>query len=69
MEDGAGRLVFRRDLTARGLTGVQLATSDAHAGLVAAIPRPIVVTPLHATATPIMIGASAGSRRAGSVLC
>jgi transposase-like protein len=36
-EDGAGWLGFFRDLTARGLTGVQLVTSDAHAGLVTAI--------------------------------
>ncbi|TKJ20784.1 IS256 family transposase [Blastococcus sp. CCUG 61487] len=36
-EDGAGWLAFFRDLTARGLTGVQLVTSDAHAGLVGAI--------------------------------
>src|SRR4051794_6194950 len=36
-EDGAGWLAFFRDLTARGLTGVRLVTSDAHAGLVAAI--------------------------------
>src|ERR671933_1476863 len=36
-EDGAGWLTFFRDLTARGLTGVQLVTSDAHAGLVTAI--------------------------------
>jgi transposase-like protein len=36
-EDGAGWLAFFRDLTARGLTGVQLVTSDAHAGLVVAI--------------------------------
>ena len=36
-EDGAGWLVFFRDLTARGLSGVKLVTSDAHAGLVAAI--------------------------------
>ncbi len=36
-EDGAGWLAFFRDLTARGLTGVQLGTSDAHAGLVTAI--------------------------------
>ena len=36
-EDGAGWLGFFRDLTARGLTGVQLVTSDAHAGLVGAI--------------------------------
>jgi len=36
-EDGAGWLAFFRDLTARGLSGVALVTSDAHAGLVAAI--------------------------------
>jgi putative transposase len=36
-EDGAGWLGFFRDLTARGLSGVQLVTSDAHPGLVAAI--------------------------------
>ena len=36
-EDGAGWLTFWRDLVARGLTGVKLVTSDAHAGLVAAI--------------------------------
>ena len=36
-EDGAGWLAFFRDLTARGLTGVALVTSDAHAGLVGAI--------------------------------
>ncbi|MBO0847814.1 MAG: IS256 family transposase [Nocardioides sp.] len=36
-EDGAGWLAFWRDLTARGLTGVKLVTSDAHAGLVSAI--------------------------------
>jgi putative transposase len=36
-EDGAGWLAFFRDLTARGLTGVKLVTSDAHQGLVAAI--------------------------------
>ena len=36
-EDGGGWLAFWRDLTARGLTGVKLVTSDAHAGLVAAI--------------------------------
>ena len=36
-EDGAGWLSFFRDLTARGLTGVALVTSDAHSGLVAAI--------------------------------
>ncbi|MFE6858301.1 IS256 family transposase [Nocardia sp. NPDC057668] len=36
-EDGAGWLAFFRDLVARGLSGVQLVTSDAHAGLVTAI--------------------------------
>ena len=36
-EDGAGWLGFFRTLTARGLTGVRLVTSDAHAGLTAAI--------------------------------
>jgi len=36
-EDGAGWLGFFRDLTARGLSGVKLVTSDAHHGLVAAI--------------------------------
>jgi putative transposase len=36
-EDGAGWLGFFRDLSARGLAGVKLVTSDAHAGLVAAI--------------------------------
>ncbi|MDP1877890.1 MAG: IS256 family transposase [Actinomycetota bacterium] len=36
-EDGAGWLGFFRDLVARGLWGVRLVTSDAHAGLVAAI--------------------------------
>lgn len=36
-EDGAGWLGFFRDLTARGLSGVKLVTSDAHHGLVTAI--------------------------------
>ena len=36
-EDGAGWLAFCRDLSARGLAGVKLVTSDAHSGLVAAI--------------------------------
>ena len=36
-EDGAGWLAFFRGLSARGLSGVALVTSDAHAGLVAAI--------------------------------
>jgi len=38
-EDGAGWLAFFRDLTARGLTGVALVTSDAHRGLTEAIRR------------------------------
>jgi transposase-like protein len=37
VEDGAGWLTFWRDLVARGLSGVKLVTSDAHAGLVTAI--------------------------------
>jgi putative transposase len=36
-EDGAGWLAFFRDLTARGLAGVALVTSDAHRGLAGAI--------------------------------
>ena len=36
-ESGAGWLAFFRSLVARGLSGVRLVTSDAHAGLVAAI--------------------------------
>ena len=36
-EDGAFWLVFLRSLTARGLSGVELATSDAHQGLKNAI--------------------------------
>jgi transposase-like protein len=36
-EDGADWLGFFRDLTARGLTGVKLVTSDAHAGLLSAV--------------------------------
>jgi len=36
-EDGAGWLAFLRSLVARGLTGVQLVTSDDHPGLVDAI--------------------------------
>jgi transposase-like protein len=36
-EDGAGWLAFLRSLVARGLSGVALVTSDAHAGLVTAI--------------------------------
>jgi putative transposase len=36
-EDGAGWLAFFRDLTARGLSGAALVTSDAHRGLTEAI--------------------------------
>jgi putative transposase len=36
-EDGAGWLAFLRGLVARGLAGVQLVTSDSHAGLVEAV--------------------------------
>jgi transposase-like protein len=36
-EDGAGWLAYLRGLVARGLSGVQLVTSDDHAGLVNAI--------------------------------
>jgi len=36
-EDGAGWLAFLRGLTARGLSGVAMVTSDDHAGLVNAI--------------------------------
>ena len=36
-EDDAGWLALFRNLTARGLTGVKLVTSDAHHGLVAAV--------------------------------
>uniref|UniRef100_UPI000CE304B7 IS256 family transposase n=3 Tax=Mycobacterium avium TaxID=1764 RepID=UPI000CE304B7 len=36
-EAGAGWLTFLRSLTARGLSGVRLVTSDAHPGLLAAI--------------------------------
>ena len=36
-KSGAGWLTFFRDLVARGLSGVKLVTSDAHAGLVDAI--------------------------------
>jgi putative transposase len=36
-EDGEGWLTFVRNSVARSLSGVRLVTSDAHAGLVAAI--------------------------------
>jgi putative transposase len=44
-EDGAGWLAFFRDLTARGLAGVKLVTSDAHAGLTAAISATLPARP------------------------
>ena len=49
-EDGAGWLGFFRDLTARGLTGVRLVTSDAHRGLVEAIGAPCPERPGSAAA-------------------
>ncbi len=44
-EDGAGWLAFFRDLVAQGLTGVKLVTSDAHAGLTAAVATPCPARP------------------------
>jgi putative transposase len=41
-EDGAGWLAFLRGLVARGLSGVSLVVSDAHAGLVDAIASTLV---------------------------
>jgi putative transposase len=41
-EDGAAWLAFLRGLVARGLSGVQLVTSDAHPGLVDAIRSTLV---------------------------
>ena len=49
-EDGAGWLAFFRDLVARGLSGVELVTSDAHAGLVERSPRPCPAPPGSAAA-------------------
>jgi hypothetical protein len=43
--DGAGWLTFWRSLTARCLSGVKLVTSDAHAGLVAAIGATCLMRP------------------------
>jgi putative transposase len=51
-EDGAGWLAFFRDLTARGMTGVKLVTSDAHAGLVAAIGAILSATAWQRCRTP-----------------
>jgi len=44
-ESHAGWLTFFRGLTARGLSGVSLVTSDAHAGLVAAVGATLPVQP------------------------
>jgi putative transposase len=44
-EDGAGWLTFFRDLVAGGLTGVKLITSDAHAGLTAAVAATLLGAP------------------------
>ncbi len=44
-EDGAGWLAFFRDLVAQGLTGVKLVTSDAHAGLTAAVAATLPARP------------------------
>ncbi len=44
-EDGAGWLTFFRDLVAQGLTGVKLVTSDAHAGLTAAVAATLPARP------------------------
>lgn len=53
-EDGAGWLTLWRSLTARGLSGVTLVTSDAHAGLVPAIGvRPVLSAPLRGFAIDI----------------
>jgi transposase-like protein len=48
-EDGAGWLAFLPGLVARGLSGVQLVTSDDHAGLVSAIGAALTTT---ATCSP-----------------
>ena len=62
--DGAFWLAFLRSLTARGLSGVELATSDAHQGLknaiaavfcwgqLAALPHPLHGQPAHPSAQP-----------------
>lgn len=44
-EDGVGWLGFLHDLTARGLSGVRLVTSDAHSVLVAAIGATLATHP------------------------
>ena len=61
-EDGAFWLAFLRSLTARGLSGVELVTSDAHQGLknaiaggvcwgqLAALPHPLHGQPAHPSA-------------------
>ena len=52
-EDGAGWLAFFRDLVARGLTGVKLVTSDAHAGLTAAVAATLFAARPGSGAAPI----------------
>jgi putative transposase len=49
-EDGTGWLEFWRGLVARGLSGVQLVTADAHPGLVAAIGATLPARPGNAAA-------------------
>ena len=63
-EDGAFWLAFLRSLTARGLSGVELVTSDAHQGLknaiavvfagarLATLPHPLHGQPAHPSAQP-----------------
>ena len=56
-EDGAGWLAFLRGLAARGLSGVQLVTSDDHAGLVNAIAAVLPGTcATHSMPTPCCAG-------------
>ncbi len=52
-EDGAGWLAFFRDLVARGLSGVQLVTSDAHACSLPRSARPCPVRPGSAAAPTV----------------
>ncbi|MCP2320915.1 Transposase, Mutator family [Nocardia amikacinitolerans] len=63
-EDGAGWLAFFRDLVARGLRGVELVTSNAPAGLVAAIgtmlPR-FAAAPTSSASSPTAARSSAWS--------
>ena len=52
-EDGAGWLTFLRTLTARGLSGVRLITSDAHAGLLVGDRRDLAGSLLAALPHPL----------------